>query len=447
MEHTGSADSSDSDNEIQFIEPLNMSGTLKPRDLSPRTREKPSNYYQNLGERITGFISAFITVSLIFGLYFTHLIFVFLPWMESRVKEGYTYTDFIGIMLLIGLGIMTLFVLMALWSFTVALLTDNSVKAKDDITTAQPVDEENSEAEMTTDEKNKDSSLHGLRIKRWCKKCNQEKPMRARHCSVCNVCILRMDHHCPWINNCVGYRNHGHYLRFLFYVIAAMLTGLVLMACRLTYFKGRYLYWHQQKNGSYIINLTDEMFQMAILIADLVGCGILSLLIGLLLAVQLANVSQGHTTIESLEISQCERDMNREEKRKQSLELVEAETNSEAESEIATNKPVKRKSEWGYSFPFPYDLGFDINLKAVFGRNSYLWPFPLPLKMNPLLGSSPDGKKFDTRPDALMNGQWPLPSKDPLLTMTFSRRGSLDDGGGFFVKNVNYSLHDFTQNQ
>lgn len=443
VEHTErGVDSSDSENEIQFIEPLSMSGTLKPRDLSEKTRSK---YYENLGEWIAGFISAFITVTLIFGLYFSHLIFVFLPWMENRVKNGYFYFDFIGILLWIGLGFMTLFVVMGFWSFTVALLTDNGVKVvKNEGAEVKSIQKEDHEPfESTNCEKNP----HELRIKRWCKKCNQEKPVRAHHCSVCNVCVSRMDHHCPWINNCVGYRNHGHYLRFLFYVIAAMITGLVLMACRLTYFQGRYMYWHKQRNGSYILNLTEEMLQMTFLIADLVGCGILSLLIGLLLGVQLVNVSQGHTTIESLEINQCERDMRREKERSlKTLKLSDAEMTSETESEIIQKKPLGKGKDQENSFPFPYDLGLDTNLKAVFGRNSFLWPFPLPIEVNPLLGSSQDGKKFDTRPDALMNGQWPLPSKDPLLTMRSSRRGSLDDGGGFIIKNVNYSLHDFTQN-
>lgn len=29
-----------------------------------------------------------------------------------------------------------------------------------------------------------------------CKKCISPKPPRAHHCSVCNKCILKMDHHC-----------------------------------------------------------------------------------------------------------------------------------------------------------------------------------------------------------------------------------------------------------
>lgn len=35
----------------------------------------------------------------------------------------------------------------------------------------------------------------GFRI---CEKCNLLKPDRAHHCSVCDACVLKMDHHCPW---------------------------------------------------------------------------------------------------------------------------------------------------------------------------------------------------------------------------------------------------------
>lgn len=31
-----------------------------------------------------------------------------------------------------------------------------------------------------------------------------------------------MDHHCPWTANCVGHRTFPHFLRFLFYSVAAM---------------------------------------------------------------------------------------------------------------------------------------------------------------------------------------------------------------------------------
>jgi len=46
----------------------------------------------------------------------------------------------------------------------------------------------------------------------WCKKCKADRPERAHHCSDCSTCILRMDHHCPWIGSCIGWRNHKAFL-------------------------------------------------------------------------------------------------------------------------------------------------------------------------------------------------------------------------------------------
>lgn len=34
---------------------------------------------------------------------------------------------------------------------------------------------------------------------RFCDKCMLVKPDRAHHCSVCGMCVLKMDHHCPWV--------------------------------------------------------------------------------------------------------------------------------------------------------------------------------------------------------------------------------------------------------
>ncbi|WWD00394.1 hypothetical protein V866_007306 [Kwoniella sp. B9012] len=54
---------------------------------------------------------------------------------------------------------------------------------------------------------------------RWCRKCNGWKPDRCHHCRHCEQCVLKMDHHCPWVGTCVGYHNYKPFFLFINYAL------------------------------------------------------------------------------------------------------------------------------------------------------------------------------------------------------------------------------------
>jgi len=58
-----------------------------------------------------------------------------------------------------------------------------------------------------------------------CPTCQLKKPARSKHCSLCNCCVARFDHHCIWLNNCVGAGNHKWFLGFLFWHLVLCFYG------------------------------------------------------------------------------------------------------------------------------------------------------------------------------------------------------------------------------
>ncbi|XP_022901681.1 palmitoyltransferase ZDHHC3 isoform X1 [Onthophagus taurus] len=69
-----------------------------------------------------------------------------------------------------------------------------------------------------------------------CTRCETYRPPRAHHCRICKRCIRRMDHHCPWINNCVGERNQKYFIQFLVYVGVLSSFALTLAGYSLSIF-------------------------------------------------------------------------------------------------------------------------------------------------------------------------------------------------------------------
>ncbi|CAF3490537.1 unnamed protein product [Adineta steineri] len=62
----------------------------------------------------------------------------------------------------------------------------------------------------------------------FCTSCLIKRPIRSKHCKDCHRCIAKFDHHCPWIDNCVGEKNLRYFVGFLFFTPICL--GLFLHA-------------------------------------------------------------------------------------------------------------------------------------------------------------------------------------------------------------------------
>ncbi|XP_017077229.1 probable palmitoyltransferase ZDHHC24 [Drosophila eugracilis] len=65
---------------------------------------------------------------------------------------------------------------------------------------------------------------------RWhkCHDCQTLVPPRSWHCDVCNVCVLKRDHHCRFTCCCIGHHNYRYFFYYLVYMIIGSLAAAIM---------------------------------------------------------------------------------------------------------------------------------------------------------------------------------------------------------------------------
>ncbi|KAA8516409.1 hypothetical protein F0562_016702 [Nyssa sinensis] len=149
----------------------------------------------------------------------TAIIYIYFSTLFVFIDQWFGLTSSPGIM---NAVVFTAVALMCIFNYSVAIFTDPGRVP----------------STFVPDIEDAENPIHEIKRKsgdlRYCQKCSHYKPPRAHHCRVCRRCVLRMDHHCIWMNNCVGHANYKVFFVFIVYAVIACIYSLVLLVGSLT---------------------------------------------------------------------------------------------------------------------------------------------------------------------------------------------------------------------
>ncbi|KAL6863163.1 Palmitoyltransferase [Amphichorda felina] len=234
----------------------------------------------------------------------------------------------------------------------------------------------------------KDRVLEVDEKQRWCKKCEAPKPPRAHHCRHCARCVPRMDHHCPWTNNCVSMTTFPHFLRFLVY------TNLSLWMLGYLLWQRFYALWESRHLPSYLGPSLPALIALAVF--SLVGF-VTSVALGIMLITTVKGWVLNQTMIEGWEQDRHE---------------AIAERGGRDWWEVTGPDGEQILFE---KIEFPYDVGLFSNMAQAMGTSNFLWWF-LPFAGNPHISKDGMGSGWDWEENGFnrIEGMWPPPDPEKI---------------------------------
>ncbi|KAJ7464670.1 DHHC palmitoyltransferase-domain-containing protein [Mycena galericulata] len=215
---------------------------------------------------------------------------------------------------------------------------------------------------------------------RWCRKCWGPKPERTHHCSVCGRCVLKMDHHCPWLGGkCIGHRTYPAFLHFLLCI--TLLAIYIAVVCA-------FALWHAFGDPAAM----NELMPLHALFLTFFAL-VFALVMGSFYGYHLYLVFINQTTIENLSPFLILRHLPPLPRTGHDL--------SDPPLEPELSRPQRHLVQDAHGHIRLYDLGWRRNFQQVFGwRRPYGWVIRLWCG-----GGAPgDGRSFPRNPksDALL---------------------------------------------